>query len=335
MKKNKVTVIIPTYNRAYIISKSIESVLNQTYDNIELIIVDDGSSDNTEEVVNSFNDDRIKYYKLKKNGGTAVARNYGIDKATGEYIAFQDSDDIFRPNKIELQMDNLIKNKSVMDFCKICIHEGENIYYVPTKEEDKQLKKISLVDKLCQNNVVSTQSILIKTSIVKNYGFDPDIPNTDDYDLALRVAIDNKVSYTQEALVDLYRQTDSITYSKEKSQKSAISMLRKNYKLSDEQIKILYDYLIFLLTNPSIMTYQKRVDELNRNIEENQNIIEELKNQNNLLNVEIAKQQDLLNSKTKENDELKKMVKHQKDDYQKIVNSKWWRLRKIFLFWKK
>ena len=100
----KITVIIPTYNRANIISKSIESVLNQTYNNIELIIVDDGSTDNTEEVIASIKDDRIKYYKLKKNSGTAIARNYGIEKSTCKYIAFQDSDDIFRNNKLELQI---------------------------------------------------------------------------------------------------------------------------------------------------------------------------------------------------------------------------------------
>jgi len=73
------SIIIPTYNRAHLISKSIKSVLNQTYSNWELILVDDGSEDNTEEIVNSFGDNRIKYF-YKKNEERSIARNYGIDK---------------------------------------------------------------------------------------------------------------------------------------------------------------------------------------------------------------------------------------------------------------
>ncbi|MGN0319098.1 MAG: glycosyltransferase family 2 protein, partial [Lachnospira sp.] len=88
MDRPKVSVIIPTYNRAYILRRAVDSVLNQTYDNFELIIVDDGSADNTRQIVESYSDERIKYYYTKLNKGAAAARNYGIDNATCDYIAF-------------------------------------------------------------------------------------------------------------------------------------------------------------------------------------------------------------------------------------------------------
>lgn len=121
MKKELISVVIPTYNRGFIIENSIRSVLNQTYKNIEVIIVDDGSTDNTEEVIKSINDKKIRYFKLKVNRGACYARNYGVSKAKGKYIAFQDSDDIFLPGKLEKQYVNLIKNNSDLDFCRIRI----------------------------------------------------------------------------------------------------------------------------------------------------------------------------------------------------------------------
>lgn len=99
-----VSVIMPTYNRAYIIRRAIHSVLNQTYTNFELIIIDDGSTDNTAEVVKSFNDSRIIYIKHARNLGIASARNTGIGISQGEYIAFLDSDDEWLPNKLREQL---------------------------------------------------------------------------------------------------------------------------------------------------------------------------------------------------------------------------------------
>lgn len=100
----KVSVIIPTYNRAHLIGRAIKSVLNQTYKDFEIIIVDDGSTDKTEEVVKDFKDERVRYIRREKNKGGSAARNTGIKAARGEYIAFQDSDDEWLPEKLEKQM---------------------------------------------------------------------------------------------------------------------------------------------------------------------------------------------------------------------------------------
>lgn len=97
-----VSVLIPTYNRAYIIAASIDSVLAQTYQNVEIVVVDDGSTDDTPAVLEKYGS-RIRYI-FQQNAGLAAARNTGLAAARGEYIAFQDSDDIWLPNKLEMQM---------------------------------------------------------------------------------------------------------------------------------------------------------------------------------------------------------------------------------------
>lgn len=105
-----VSIITPTYNCAEYIKETIKSVLNQTYQNWEMIIVDDASKDNTEEVVKSIQDERIKYIKLLENSGAAVARNVAMNNAKGKYMAFLDSDDIWEKNKLEKQINFMKEN---------------------------------------------------------------------------------------------------------------------------------------------------------------------------------------------------------------------------------
>ncbi|HKK53946.1 MAG TPA: glycosyltransferase family A protein [Patescibacteria group bacterium] len=99
----KISVIIPTYNRANFLPRAIKSVLNQTFKDFELIIVDDGSTDNTKEVINNYlkNDDRIKYIYQQNSGGPPKPKNTGIKIAKGEYIAFLDSDDEWFKDKLK------------------------------------------------------------------------------------------------------------------------------------------------------------------------------------------------------------------------------------------
>ncbi len=99
-----VCIIMPSYNTGRFIAETINSVLAQTYENWELIIVDDCSTDNTDEVVATFNDKRIKYIKNEKNSGAAVSRNRALREAGGKWIAFLDSDDLWKPDKLEKQV---------------------------------------------------------------------------------------------------------------------------------------------------------------------------------------------------------------------------------------
>lgn len=113
MIKGLVSVVIPTYNCGEFIGETIESVLKQTYSNWEIIIVDDCSTDNTEEVVREYIklDARISYYLLDSNSGAAIARTKAMELANGEYIAFLDSDDIWVENKLEKQINFMIENQ--------------------------------------------------------------------------------------------------------------------------------------------------------------------------------------------------------------------------------
>lgn len=108
--KELVSIIMPAYNTGRYISESIKSVLAQSYSDWELIIVDDCSTDNTDEVVASFNDPRIRYMKNEKNSGAAVSRNRALREAKGKWIAFLDSDDLWLPEKLEKQISFMVKN---------------------------------------------------------------------------------------------------------------------------------------------------------------------------------------------------------------------------------
>ena len=199
--EEKISIIIPTYNREKTIIDSINSVLKQTYKNLELIIVDDGSTDNTKKIVSKIKDNRIKYIKLKTNSGACIARNTGITSATGKYISFQDSDDIFHTDKLEKQYKNLTKNNSDIDFCKIIINDGSNKEIIPRIDTEKSIENNKILDELCKGNFISTQAILIKKEVIQKYLFDPNLPRLQDFDLVLRVLPDVNVSYTKETLV--------------------------------------------------------------------------------------------------------------------------------------
>lgn len=116
MIDNLVSIIMPSWNTGEFITESIQSVLNQTYTNWELIIIDDCSSDDTDQIVESINDERIKYLKNEKNCGAALTRNRGLREARGEWIAFLDSDDLWMPEKLEHQIDFMKKNGYSLSF---------------------------------------------------------------------------------------------------------------------------------------------------------------------------------------------------------------------------
>jgi teichuronic acid biosynthesis glycosyltransferase TuaG len=121
-----VSIITPSFNSEKFIAGTIQSVQNQTYHNWEMIIVDDCSSDKTVSIAEYFanNDNRITVYKLDKNSGTGIARNTGLEKASGKYIAFLDADDLWKPNKLEIQINFLRNNNLPFTFSFYdCINE--------------------------------------------------------------------------------------------------------------------------------------------------------------------------------------------------------------------
>ena len=111
-----VSVIMPSWNTGKFIAESIQSVIDQTYENWELIIVDDCSTDNTDEVVAKFTDKRIRYFKNEKNSGAALSRNRALREANGEWIAFLDSDDLWNPDKLEHQINFMNKHGYTLSY---------------------------------------------------------------------------------------------------------------------------------------------------------------------------------------------------------------------------
>lgn len=134
--KGLVSIIMPSYNSEKYIKDSIESVLSQSYNNWELIIIDDCSNDNTVNVIKSFNDKRIKLFINEKNSGAAISRNRALRESNGKWISFLDSDDVWMPNKLEEQLNFMVENNYSFSFtdyriCKNgqfekCIRTGPN-----------------------------------------------------------------------------------------------------------------------------------------------------------------------------------------------------------------
>ena len=134
MDKSLVSIITPTFNSEKFIAETIQSVKNQTYENWEMIIVDDCSSDETFSIISNFskNDNRIKIHQLKNNSGAGVARNEGVNLATGRFISFLDSDDLWKPSKLKKQVEFLISNNLPLTFS----------FYERINEEGKPLNEI-------------------------------------------------------------------------------------------------------------------------------------------------------------------------------------------------
>ena len=204
-----ISVIIPTYNRGKYIERAIRSVLNQTYPVDEIIIVDDHSADNTSDVVNAINDSRIKYFYLDENVGAGQARNYGVSVSSGDWIAFHDSDDVWRNFKIEKQVD-YVKRHNDIEFVYSSYQGGNQI--IPMKFNMKHYEG-AMLDVLLDRNTVGAPTIMMKKDLFDAVGgFDKSMRALEDWDLALKIAIGHRIGFVEEPLVDVFRVDESISW---------------------------------------------------------------------------------------------------------------------------
>lgn len=200
-----ISIVLPSFNRAHILPKAVESILRQTYKDFELIIVDDGSSDNTCEVVKGFNDDRIVYVH-QENAGACVARNNGIDHARGEYIAFQDSDDIWHEDKLEKQLTTLRNTGADVVFCRMNrMSDGKNVGLVSDYFHEGFLSKEELPMS------IGTQTLMGKSIVFKQEKFDSEMPRFQEFELLVRAQKNYSIYCMEEPLVDYIIQTDSLS----------------------------------------------------------------------------------------------------------------------------
>ncbi len=165
MKKENylISIITPVYNCEKFLKFTIESVINQTYSNWELILVDDCSTDNSAKVAKKYSqkDSRIKYFKLSENSGAAIARNYALNKALGRFVAYLDSDDMWKSNKLEKQMLYMLENKiafSCTDYEKIDEH-GHSLNKII------KIPKIVDYDLFLRNTIIQTVGVMIDVQL--------------------------------------------------------------------------------------------------------------------------------------------------------------------------
>ena len=186
----KVSVVLPTYNRAYCLGSVIDSVVSQTYSEWELIIVDNNSDDGTREVVQGYKDPRIRFMQIENKGIIAFSRNCGINAAEGEFIAFIDSDDPWLPQKLEYSMEMLSCGYDIV-YHDLYISNGESRLTNKRTRVSRRLTTPVIEDLIRNGNGLNTSSVVAKTELVralKGFSESPELVGIEDYDLWVRIA---------------------------------------------------------------------------------------------------------------------------------------------------
>lgn len=249
----KVSVIIPTYNRAHFLAEAIQSVLDQTFTDFELIIVDDGSTDNTEDIVMKFKDPRIRYIN-QENSGVSAARNTGIKASDGEYIAFLDSDDIWLPQNLDFKVKLLDARPEIGLVCSDAyfydsysgailgrrwhdrtFHGWVDDVLTATQEPVKEM--------FTRGCFITPQASVIRHSVFNQAGyFDESLQNHEDWDLFVRIARIFSIETIDIPLLKIRRHNDSLSADWDKMYLGAVTVLNKaksSYYLNDEELKLI------------------------------------------------------------------------------------------------
>lgn len=253
MVKKLVSAIIPSYNSAVYIKDAIESILSQTYKNIEILIVDDGSIDNTRDVVVSYEKlypGKVRYLS-QKNQGPGIARNNGIANANGEYIAFLDADDMWEVDKIKVQVESLESSETMhishTDF--VYMYKGGIIK--PSEYSNKKKKNFSgdIFFSLFRENFIRTSTVMIKKDTFNQAGgFDPDLFMSEDYDLWLRITKGRSVvSYIDKPLLKVRLHESHMTGDAQRTYMWVNKVIEKSIASSSDMADKLKSHLPYRL----------------------------------------------------------------------------------------
>jgi glycosyltransferase involved in cell wall biosynthesis len=237
-----VSVVIPAYNRAATIGAAIESVLRQTWADFELVVVDDGSTDGTLEAARAVSDPRLRVIAAPHNLGAAGARNLGVAEARGTWIAFQDSDDEWLPEKLAKQMARLAAPAPGGDwggcYCGLLTVGGldarpgerTRLRYLP----DPAVKPAEgdIIEPLLMRNMISTQTLVVRRDLFLALGcFDEAVTPIEDWDFALRLAQRGPIAFVDEPLVHQRFSPNSITRGTRRRTESRARLVAKNMGL--------------------------------------------------------------------------------------------------------
>ncbi|NLT51847.1 MAG: glycosyltransferase [Ignavibacteria bacterium] len=233
MHNELVSVIITTFNGEKFIRESVDSIVRQTYKNLEIIVIDDGSNDNTADIIKSISDNRIKYFRTENNGHVS-ALNYGLSLSNGDYVSILDHDDIAMPQKIEKQMNCILSNPElgvISHFFLVMDERGKIIYEIHLPKEDEEIKK-----ELCLQNIISHSGVLYKKKIVLEAGgYREKYGKIADYDLWLRLRLNTKFINLDEMLLKYRKHNNGQSFSLKSIKEANISIL----KVLEENISII------------------------------------------------------------------------------------------------
>lgn len=216
MKNELVSVIMNCYNAEEYLKEALNSLFSQTYDNFELVFVDNCSTDNSVKILSSYGHERIRLFRIDKHVCLGSARQFGIERAAGEYVAFLDCDDRYLPNKLERQVHYLRLNKSLsMCYSSAYIIDGAGIrngvYYVPEASGNQFPAQLARYR-------INFQSVLIRAECLKKFNikFDSNLTYSPDYDLVMSLVANTQVGSLSDCLVEYRRTRTSLSSRSEK-----------------------------------------------------------------------------------------------------------------------
>ena len=230
-----VSVLIPTFNREELVERAVMSVLNQTYENLECLVIDDASTDKTLEVLKSIDDKRLKVISLESNRGVSYARNTGFQQASGDYIALLDSDDEWLRDKLEKQLP-LLNEYPLVHGEEIWIRNGKRV-------NQKKVHKKSggnIFERCLHLCLISPSASIMRRELYKEMnGFREDFPVCEDYELWLRVTCKYDVGFISEPVITKYGgHSDQLSrkyFAMDYWRVKAMDELRKTGTLSEDQ----------------------------------------------------------------------------------------------------
>jgi glycosyltransferase involved in cell wall biosynthesis len=235
-----VSVVIPTYNRAEMLAQALRSVLAQTFTDYEVIVVDDGSTDGTAEVVESFTDQRIKYLR-QENRGSSAARNAGVEKAEGKYVAFLDSDDAWLPEKLEVQVAAFERHPTVgLVSCRSLTIDPSNECAFPLELLRPPGDEIvaDFHAEIIVSNRFMTPALMVKRAVIEKVGgFDENLVYAEDWDLWIRIARECECCDVGRYLAAVRVHPESATSDRAGTLEADLTVLNGNLNLAPEDVR--------------------------------------------------------------------------------------------------
>ncbi len=226
----KVSIVICTHNREGLIKRAIDSVLSQSFYDYELIIIEDGSTDNTHTIINSYSDERIKYYKNEVNRGITKSRNRGCQIAEGKYIAMLDSDDWWLDeNKLELQVSFLDSYPAVgVIGTGIVLYDSDNNFVKEDifERDDKSIRKCIL----SKNQFAQSSVVFRRDAYIAAGGYDESLSVCEDLDLWLKIGTKYQLANIEEAMTAYFVNPEGITKLDRRRVNKTTDRIIKKYK---------------------------------------------------------------------------------------------------------